>query len=423
MYSKSYTPPRPRSDSFSRDHEDHSQNRTRFSLNGSSRLPEPSHRRYSPPPPPPPPAVATGEKKMSKGFQRFLDVLNQGVNMETLTQIVNQSSPDVDVRQSSSPPQVDRPWTAEPCQKQQNPQYWPQTERNPPKPTSQLSRSYSSNGKTMSEERSLESRHFERKCPSPTNDHQSFDEEHKRKQVHDVLQAIGIKLGFEELGQMSSRIQERLYGKKPTDSTPPSRKEDEQREKRRQAYVPKRRSRSSSGSSSSSSSQDYKRSNLYSAQREEMDSKFPYQTDSRGTQQSPSEYSTPHHRPNPETAPAPMPSHAIASPSPVMNFPPPPYPNLPPNYPPVMPNMYMPQPPHYFQPYPQTPPVPSPNVFPPAGPLGAPFPQPPNKGRRHPYLNLVMVPPTEFPNFVSAQKTKNDNSKRHRYLQQVPTKK
>lgn len=431
---KSYTPPRPRSDGFFRDNEDHDHNRTRLSLNGSSRLPEPSHRRLSPPPPPPPPPppaiAAAGEKKMSKGFQRFLDVLNMGVNVEKLKQIVTQGSPDVNVQQPSSPPHVDRPWTAEPTQRLQNPQYQPQTEISHQRPASQLSRTYISNEKTMCEESSLESHHSEGKFSSPTLKTPSFDEEHKRKQVHDVLQAIGIKLEFEELGRMSSRIQERLYGKKQTDSATPNRKEEEEREKRRQAYVPKHRSRSSSGSSSGGScqTQDYKKSYSHPAQWEEMN--FPYQTDSQGTHQSSSNYAaqvispTTQHRPNPEPPPMPsMPSHVIPPPSSIVHCPPSPYSNLPPHLPPAMPNIFVPQPPPFLSPYPQTPPVPSPNIFPPAEPLRAPFPQPPNKCRRHPYLNLIMVPPAEHSNFANVQKAKNDNAKRHRYLQEVPTNK
>lgn len=43
------------------------------------------------------------------------------------------------------------------------------------------------------------------------------EEEHKHKQAQHVLQAIGMNIEFEELGQMSHRIQERLYGKKDSD--------------------------------------------------------------------------------------------------------------------------------------------------------------------------------------------------------------
>lgn len=382
-FMKSYSPPRQRSGSFSRDHED--QNRTRFSLNGSSRLREQSHRRLSPPPPPPPPA-AVGEKKMSKGFQRFLDVLNMGVNMDTLTKIVTQGSPDV---KSSSSPHMDCSWT-EPSQRQ-NPQHWPQTE-------TRLQRDrplYSSNGKNMSEGTSLESRPYEKKCLSPTIKAPSSDDEHKR-QVQDVLQAIGIKLEFEELGQMSSRIQERLYGKRQPEIAPPhNQMENEDREKRRQAYAPKRHSRSSSDSSSSDSCQNYKQSHSYSSQWKERD--LSYQTDTRGTQQSALKYPTQVIPPALQQTPnrQPIPPPVLPPPSPVANCPPSPY--LPPNLPFAMPNMLMP-PPIQTHPYLPNLLMPPRNVFPPIGPPSAPVqPQQPNKNRNPP--------------------------KRHRYLQQVPTKK
>lgn len=43
------------------------------------------------------------------------------------------------------------------------------------------------------------------------------EDEQKHRQLQDVLKAIGVDLGSEELGQMSNRIQERLYGKKDND--------------------------------------------------------------------------------------------------------------------------------------------------------------------------------------------------------------
>lgn len=61
---------------------------------------------------------------------------------------------------------------------------------------------------------SVGERFFGRKSPSVEKVTMTPEDEQKRKQMQDVLQAIGVDLGFEELGQMSHRIQERLYGKK-----------------------------------------------------------------------------------------------------------------------------------------------------------------------------------------------------------------
>ncbi|XP_020795526.1 serine/arginine repetitive matrix protein 1-like [Boleophthalmus pectinirostris] len=407
VFEKSYSPPRLRSGSYSRDHEDHSPSRTMYPLNGSSRQTELGHHRLSPPPiPPPPPPV---EKKMSKGFQRFLDVLNMGVNVETLTKIVNQGSPDVNVRQPSSPPlHTNRPWTDEPNLRQQ---FWPETERSSKPPFSSLSRSYSSNGKTLSEERVVESRQFERKFPenrsaSPTNKNSSFEEDNKRKQMHDVLQAIGINLEFEELGQMSSRIQERLYGKKQTEHALVQ-KEELERERKRRAYIPKCRSRSSSDSSLGSF-KDYKKNPSYSSQKEETD--YSYYTDKRSTQPSATKHNvqmvppTSYSVPNAELPPAPVitPSYTPT-----------------PNYPPAS-SVFIPQ---YHSSYPQPPPLPPfppPNMFPPFVPPNASVPPPPMP---HPFLPNLFIPHKHLPMETNAQKANSKNLQRPRCLQVISTKK
>ncbi|XP_018533989.1 uncharacterized protein LOC108884536 [Lates calcarifer] len=67
---KSFGKPRERDDSPFTDHEDHHQNRTRFPLNESSRQAFESDVTNQSPTVP--------EQKSTKGFQRFLDVLNKG---------------------------------------------------------------------------------------------------------------------------------------------------------------------------------------------------------------------------------------------------------------------------------------------------------------------------------------------------------
>uniref|UniRef100_A0A1A8U4K4 Uncharacterized protein n=1 Tax=Nothobranchius furzeri TaxID=105023 RepID=A0A1A8U4K4_NOTFU len=98
------------------------------------------------------------ESKSSTGFQRFLNVLNMGVNVDALNQIVSQPSTEV-VSQSS---------------------FVEGLSQSPP---------------------------LEKFTLTP-------EDEEKCKQMQSVLQAIGVDLGVEELGQMNHRIQERLYGRK-----------------------------------------------------------------------------------------------------------------------------------------------------------------------------------------------------------------
>ncbi|XP_072319383.1 uncharacterized protein [Eucyclogobius newberryi] len=394
---KTYSPPRPLSGSFSRDHEDHNHSRTMFPLNGSTRQTEPSRQRLSPPPIPPPPPLATRGKKMSKGFQRFLNVLNMGVNVDTLTKIVNQGSPDVKVCHSSPPPPyADRPWAVKPSQR---PHYWPDSDRTSP------SRSYSSNGKTMSEERFVDSRQFERKFPenrsvSPARQSSNFEDDNKRRQMHNVLQAIGINLEFEEVGQMSSRIEERLYGKKQIEHVS-IRKEEHEREGRRSEYVSKRRTRSLS-ESSSGSLKNYRNTPSYKSQKEETD--LSYYTDSKPPVQmvSPTAYA----RPNPELHPV-IPTHGS-----LLGFP-----HLPHHLPPV----FVPPVPQYHPTYPQTaPPFPPMNIFPPVVPQNAPAP-PPGTRVPHPFLPNVFIPAKHPPVEVNVQKQNNKNL-RPRCLQVISTK-
>lgn len=68
-------------------------------------------------------------------------------------------------------------------------------------------------------------------------------------QVQNVLQAIGLELGVDELGQLSNRIQERLYGKKREGVT----KESDKNKHSKRDSVTRRDSRSSSSSSSCAS--------------------------------------------------------------------------------------------------------------------------------------------------------------------------
>ncbi|KAM9769976.1 uncharacterized protein ACNS7B_007089 [Menidia menidia] len=104
-----------------------------------------------------PPAAAV-EPPSSKGFQRFLDVLNKGVNVDVLTQIVTQAAPPLSDHQA--PPPAAAP--------------------DRPRP--------------------------------PALAALSPEEQQKQRQMQGVLRAIGVDLGVEELGQMSHRIRQRLYG-------------------------------------------------------------------------------------------------------------------------------------------------------------------------------------------------------------------
>lgn len=125
-------------------------------------------------------------QEQTKGFQRFLAVLNKGVDIDMLTKIVTQSNKDV--APSSASNHVARATDQTQNQRQSRQQ----------SPSPKRSFQY--------EEEVLE----KKTTQTPVD-------ENKCRQMQDVLRAIGIDLGFEELGQMSHRIQERLYGRKDED--------------------------------------------------------------------------------------------------------------------------------------------------------------------------------------------------------------
>ncbi|XP_030001128.1 cyclin-dependent kinase 12-like isoform X2 [Sphaeramia orbicularis] len=379
---KRYGQPQERSDSFSTDYEDHRQNRTRVPLSSSSGQTFEHHviRKTGKSPLPEP-------KKPAKGFQRFLDVLNKGVNFNVLTKIVNQTHTEADDRPrspASFQSAEDRPWSPSGSTWRQqgghkNTEYWNETDesvrRVSPRPHH---RSFSPNRCDASDEKATQTRgegrsyfSLNRRSLSPLGSEKTTltpEDEHKHRQMQDVLQAIGMNLGFDELGQMSHRIQERLYGKKDSDR---GRDCKESREtKRSQAFSPRRRSRSSSSQSSfSPASQNYyRRSNSHSIPREETepDQHVEYSHQSSSSVQD-SERSETYSKENTGAYQTfnPNPSNTVSEPplmpaSPVVGYTPLPYAALSPNVPPTGPQFFLPQ----LPPFLHYPPIPPMNIFP-----------------------------------------------------------
>ncbi|KAM7418437.1 hypothetical protein PAMA_015859 [Pampus argenteus] len=224
------------------------------------------------------------EKKSTNGFQRFLDVLNKGVNVDVLTKIVTQAQTEVEDRPCSPASMlsaVDRPWSPSCSGGQQGGQQYTQNwseskESHRWVSPQQHHRSFSPKGaSSLSDEKPLQRSDGGRSYFSSNSSSRSpsvvekitMTPDDKHRHMQDVLQAIGMDLGLEELGQMSHRIQERLYGKKDSDWGR-HRKGSRERETR-PAFSPKRKSRSSSSSRSSFSplTRDYcLKKDLYSAQ-------------------------------------------------------------------------------------------------------------------------------------------------------------
>lgn len=154
------------------------------------------------------------ENKSSKGFQRFLDVLNKGVNVATLTKIMTSVKED-DRPQPPRCARREQEFGQDPKHRSEAVEFWRIASSENPQTPKESSLSDELPLQPCDGEQSYSS------CSRPFTHSDKIrltpEEEHKHKQMQNVLQAIGVNIAFEELGQMSHRIQERLYGKKDSD--------------------------------------------------------------------------------------------------------------------------------------------------------------------------------------------------------------
>lgn len=389
------------------------------------------------------------EQKSTKGFQRFLDVLNKGVNVAMLTKIVTQTSPEI-VDRAHSPVSfmktADHLWSSTSAGKQQgshqNNCHWNESEGSHRLASPQSHyRSFSPKPCSLSDEKpphrsdggqsyySLTSRS---KSPSAVGKISlTPEDEHKHRQMQDVLQAIGMDLGSEELGQMSHRIQERLYGKKDCDwgrHRRGSRERDA-----RQASSPRHRSRSSSSSRShfSSLTRDTQmKKDSHSAQRDvpEVHQVVEYgQNDSSSSLQDSENCETNSQKStaalqtfstNTTYSLSEAPLTAVMPTYSPVNCSPLPYPALPPALAPTLPHvgprLFLPRLPP-FLPYPHIPPL---NIFPAVLAQSRHVLPPHISNPQSPFLNLPDINPVQPLNTTQKSKTLS----RPRCLQVIETK-
>lgn len=237
---------------------------------------------------------------------------------------------------------------------------------------SQHRSSFSPNGRSLSDGKSLQRCDGEQSYSSSSVESPSGvtpEDKYKHKQMQDVLQAIGMNLGFEELGQMSHRIQERLYGKRNNDSGHFHRGSRERDMRRALSPRPKNRS-PSNRSSFSPSPQEYMVKDSYSFQRNVTEDQVHHNTgnsgssilkDSKNCETSSRETTSTcrsfsqtltYTSSEPPAVPV-MPTYSPVN-SPMLA-----YHTLPPNLPQHGPHPFLPSMPP-FQPYPQFPPM---NIF------------------------------------------------------------
>lgn len=384
-------------------------------------------------------AAVAEHTKATKGFQRFLDVLNKGVNVATLTKIVTQTSAKVDNRPhstTSSMNTTNHSWFPGQQLHHQNSDHCSESEGSQRLASQQPQhRSFSPKVRCLSDENSQQRGNGEQNysssngllgSPSVVNKMTlTPEDEYKHKQVQDVLQAIGVNLGFEELGLMSHRIQERLYGKKDSDHHCTRIRE---RDTKRAPSPRLQNESSSSRSSFSPSTQEYyMRRDSYSAQRDltkeqlHAQQAIEYDQNSNSSILQESEYCEPDSKDstfacqsfyqNPTyslSVPSPAPTMPMHSP---LNCPLLPYPALPPNLSQAEPGHFLPcMPP--FLPYPHAPPMSIlPAVFSPTRHL---IPQ--YSGTPQPLFNLPIQP------LNTSQKSKTSSTSRPRCLQVIETK-
>lgn len=201
-------------------------------LNPGSALPS-SHQvlKVEPGPPIQNPTNPDPEQNLAaRGFQRFLNLLNKGVDMNLLSKIVNGVPSEDEVLQHGPPEsQIQGSHSGAPRRDH--------------------SRSLSGEGRTGGTLGDTQTHSLLRRksplrieitdsrpdCP-PVEAKKEVNPEDERKygQMHSLLQTIGLDLGVEEVGQLSNRIQERLYGKKGHKETERERREGERKRRDRE---------------------------------------------------------------------------------------------------------------------------------------------------------------------------------------------
>ncbi|XP_054635419.1 zinc finger protein 318-like isoform X2 [Dunckerocampus dactyliophorus] len=384
------------------------------------------------------------EEKLTNGFQRFLDVLNKGVDVDMLSKIVTQD-PAGGPAQPQSPASfqnvVEHPRFPDREQRAQlNVKSWREDFVRkkcylPPFPQPRV-RSCSPKRNSLSHDVLVQRHDGGQDCynsRSPPVSERKALTHVEHKQMQDVLQAIGMDLGFEELGQMSHRIQERLYGKKDSDWS--YQRQGSRQRVTKPAYSPRRHSRSSSSSSSSSRSSFNSSWRNHSLHRDSYSAQSDPKVD--GTQvpvsicdeprsssrSSPDDHKYEIQERNSPNITASMPTRPAYPP---VNYPAMLYPHLPPSIPNMVPGLLLPpraslplrpplppftcRPP--FQPYPCPPPYP--------------FPLAPTRHLLPPHVNNnqplhVNLPHFEFLPVNTPPKTKP--ASRPRCLQVIETKK
>lgn len=239
-------------------------------------------------------SAAKEENSADKGFQRFLSILNKGVDMDFLSRIVNDESQDLPLGEELlNIPTVEN---------KSSPLLRSESQR------SNSGTSHTSGPERKSEPPSRERSHSEvlalpdgkkksdgGESPSGSSSHSKSpaavkkkeEETHldeKQQQLQNILKTLGLNLDVEDMIKLGDRTQERLYGKKCEAGHSKGGQESRQRASQRHHRNPSSSSASSSSSSSSrSTSRSFSRSPCGSRRSHSRDSKERRSSEGNGS--------------------------------------------------------------------------------------------------------------------------------------------
>ncbi|XP_022049040.2 zinc finger protein 318-like [Acanthochromis polyacanthus] len=232
-------------------------------------LPSPSRSLTSP---------AKEEDSVNKGFERFLSILNKGVDINMLSRIVNDDRADLPLEEELlSIQSSDAEKKSDPVFRSESQQSNSRTNSSETKTGSLTERLSLPDAEEKNNDKGRHSLGSSSRSKSPPVVKKKKKEEEEKPKVDEnqahlqnILKTLGLSLEVEEMSKLADRTQERLYGKKIVDRQSTDSKEEQESQQRGS-------NRDSSPSSSSSSSSSSSRSSSRSTSRSFSQSPSPHQ--------------------------------------------------------------------------------------------------------------------------------------------------
>lgn len=218
------------------------------------------------PPPPQRAASLPAENSVDQGFQRFLNVLNKGVDVDLLRKIVNADSEDLcldDKRHNIQQHEAtDMSFRERPYSNDGNSLGDPSGREESSTDPHRQERSHSNPIPDKDEKKEEAISPFSFRTSAMRNnkeDEEKIKHDQQHEQLQNILKSLGLQLEKEEMSQLANRTQERLYGKKTDSAIAQSRRKPDRHSK----GSPRSNRGSSSSSRSSCSSRSRSSSSSY----------------------------------------------------------------------------------------------------------------------------------------------------------------